>query len=214
MMNFFKEDIRRHFTPSELSKGLTFWQMARKVIHTETLWIVMCYRYGRWVHTTVKGRILKTLLKFPYSVIGRTVEIILGVVIPIQADIGKGLYIGHYGGIWIGPIRMGSWCNISQDVTIGVGGTGENRGIPEVGSRVYFGPGAKVFGKIKIGNNVAIGANAVVSKSLPDNAVVLGNPGRIISYEGSTGLIEIQDDVELVRNSGYYFQDYGNTESN
>ena len=89
---------------------------------------------------------------------------------------------------------QGEYCNISQQVVIGLGGKGDFRGIPEIGDRVYIGPGAKIFGKISIGNNVAIGANAVVSKSIPDNAVVVGNPGRIVGYEGSGSLIELQDE--------------------
>ena len=54
---------------------------------------------------------------------------------------------------------------------------------------VYIGPGAKVIGGIRIGNNVAIGANAVVTHDVPDNAVVGGVPARILSYNGSSGLI-------------------------
>ncbi len=50
---------------------------------------------------------------------------------------------------------------------------------------MFIGPGALVIGKIRIGNNVAIGGNAVVSKDIPDNAVVVGNPGSIVSYYGS-----------------------------
>lgn len=44
--------------------------------------------------------------------------------------------------------------------------------------------GAKVIGNVRIGNNVMVGAGAVVVKDVPDNAVVVGNPARIVSYEG------------------------------
>ena len=51
-----------------------------------------------------------------------------------------------------------------------------------IGEYVWIGPGAKIFGKIRIGNNVSIGANAVVSKDIPDNAIVVLAPGcKIIS---------------------------------
>ena len=79
---------------------------------------------------------------------------------------------------------MGKYCNVSQQVSIGHGGRGTDRyGVPKIGDYVWIGPGAKIFGKIKIGNNVSIGANAVVSKDIPDNAIVIGNPGRIVSYQ-------------------------------
>ncbi len=64
---------------------------------------------------------------------------------------------------------------------------------PTIGDNVYIAPGVKVFGKIKIGDNVAIGANCVVTKDIPDNAVVVGIPGRIISNEGSGGYIVYTD---------------------
>ena len=100
--------------------------------------------------------------------------------------VGEGLYIGHFGGIIISPgVVIGRNCNISQGVTIGISGRGEKRGIPVIGDGVYIGSGAKVIGKIHVGNNVAIGANAVVIKDVPDNAVVGGVPAKIISMEGS-----------------------------
>ena len=54
---------------------------------------------------------------------------------------------------------------------------------------MYIAPGAKIIGGIKIGNNVAIGANAVVVKDLPDNAVAVGIPAEIISYNSSEDFI-------------------------
>lgn len=76
--------------------------------------------------------------------------------------------------------------NISQQVTIGVSGQGEKRGCPVIGDNVYLASGAKLFGKIKIGNNVKIGANAVIYKDIPDNAIVVLDPGfKIISYKGN-----------------------------
>ena len=61
--------------------------------------------------------------------------------------------------------------------------------IPVIGDRVYLGAGAKIFGGIRIGNDVAIGANAVVTKALPDNAVAVGVPAQMISYEGSRDFV-------------------------
>lgn len=84
---------------------------------------------------------------------------------------------------------IGENCNISQGVTIGVVNRGPKAGAPSIGDRVYIGPGAKIIGNIKIGNDVAIGANAVVTKDIPDNAVAVGVPAKVISYEGSAGYI-------------------------
>ena len=56
-------------------------------------------------------------------------------------------------------------------------------GAPTIGDNCIIYPGAKIFGKITIGNNVVIGANAVVNKDVPDNAIVAGVPARIIRYK-------------------------------
>lgn len=103
-----------------------------------------------------------------------------------KTSIGRGLYIGHAMGIVVSPKAvMGNNCNISQFVTIGQKNRGNQEGHPTIGDNVYIGPGAKIIGGIHVGSNVAIGANCVVTKDVPDNAVVVGVPGRIISYRGS-----------------------------
>ena len=79
--------------------------------------------------------------------------------------------------------------NISQGVTIGQVNRGKYQGVPTIGNGVYIGPGAKVIGKISIGSNVAIGANAVVTTDVPDNACVAGVPARVISMDGADGYV-------------------------
>ncbi|WP_278812302.1 serine O-acetyltransferase [Leyella stercorea] len=59
------------------------------------------------------------------------------------------------------------------------------KGAPVLGDGVVMYAGAKVVGKIKIGNNVVIGANAVVVEDIPDNAVVVGVPGKVVSLNAS-----------------------------
>ncbi len=54
-----------------------------------------------------------------------------------------------------------------------------------VGDNCYFGLGAKIFGPVNIGSNVTVGANAVVTKDIPDNAVVGGVPAKILKIKES-----------------------------
>lgn len=115
---------------------------------------------------------------------------LFGIDLKRNTKIGKGFYIGHFSGIVISSKAViGNNCNISQGVTIGIAGKGENRGCPIIGNNVYIGAGAKIIGKITIGNNVAIGANAVVTKDIPDNAVVGGIPAKIISMDGASEIL-------------------------
>lgn len=198
MLRMFKSDIYKYFSKRERKSGVTVVQMIWLVLRENSLWIIFLYRFGRWIYTGVTSPLARFLLKILYIPVSHPVNFLHGAHISIKADIGKGLYIGHHGGIWIGPTIIGENCNISHEVTIGIGGRGEFRGIPKIGNNVYIAPGAKLFGKITIGDNVAIGANAVVSKNIPENAIVVGNPARVVGYEGSSGLLELEDsDNEL-----------------
>lgn len=76
-------------------------------------------------------------------------------------------------------------------IQLGQAGRSGVQATPVIGNRVYIAPGAKLFGGIKIGDNVAIGANAVVTKDLPDYAVAVGVPAKIISYKGSADFVVV-----------------------
>lgn len=130
------------------------------------------------------------ILWFPLYVVSRIIlnhyTYKYGISIPYNTNIAAGFYIGHFGGIVVNyKTVIGKNCNISQGVTIGETYGGKTPGIPVLGDNVYIGPGAKIIGGITVGNNVAIGANCVLTKSVPDNAIVVGIPGDILSYNGS-----------------------------
>lgn len=74
---------------------------------------------------------------------------------------------------------IGKNCYLSHQVTIGR----SNGGVPIIGDNVYIGPGAKIFGDIRIGNNVRIGANCVVFQDVPDNSTIVLPKPRIIQKE-------------------------------
>lgn len=113
-----------------------------------------------------------------------------GFQIPWNTPIGMGFYIGHCGSVVInGRTIIGHNVNISHNVTIGVVNRGKRKGTAVIGDEVFIGPGAKIIGNVYIGNDVAIGANAVVTKDVPDHAVVVGIPAKVISMQGATGYI-------------------------
>jgi serine O-acetyltransferase len=113
----------------------------------------------------------------------------LGFSIPINV-FGPGLSIAHRGTIIIsGYAKIGANCRIHACVNIGTA-AGALDASPIIGDNCYIGPGAKIFGKIHIGPNVAIGANAVVNKDFPEGNVTIGGiPARIISAKTSEGLL-------------------------
>ena len=103
--------------------------------------------------------------------------------------IGKGFYIGHWGSIVVNAASLGENVNVIQTCTIGVAYRGEHGGIPTIGDNVYIGAGARIFGGITIGNDVAIGVNSVVTRDVPEHSVVVGTPAKVVSQNGSEGYI-------------------------
>lgn len=101
------------------------------------------------------------------------------------AQIGKGVFIDHGSGVVIGETAIvGDDVTIYQGVTLGGTSLEHVKRHPTIGSRVIIGSGAKVLGNIEIGDDSRIGANAVVTKSVPDHSVVVGVPGQVIRIAG------------------------------
>ncbi|RNF83287.1 serine O-acetyltransferase [Montanilutibacter psychrotolerans] len=155
------------------------------------------FRYNFWLRTCAYARsnpVLKfTVYPFARFVLGH-LTYKLGISIPVGTVIGSGFYIGHFGGIVVSQKAViGRNCNISQGVTIGRANRGKNKGYPVLGDNIYIGPGAVIAGNVRIGSNVAIGANCVVAMDIPDDCVVAGVPGTIISRKGSTGYVNRTD---------------------
>lgn len=103
----------------------------------------------------------------------------LGFSIP-ENVFGAGLAIVHYGTIVVNPrAKVGSNCRIHPCSNIGA--SGGNSEAPQIGDNVYIGPGAKLYGDIMIGNNIAIAANSSVNKSFnEDNIMIAGSPAKRI----------------------------------
>lgn len=118
-------------------------------------------------------------------------QIITGLSFPVGLKIGKGIFISHSGTIIVNTeCIIGDNINLGPDTVIGFGIKNGVSGFPKIGSRVFIGPGAKIFGPITIGDDVAIGANAVVTTDIPDHAVAVGVPAKIVSYKGSSDYIK------------------------
>ncbi len=107
--------------------------------------------------------------------------------IGINAKIGEGFYIGHFGRIIINEnVSIGKNCNIATGVTIGQESRGKKVGTPKIGNEVWIGTNAVIVGHIKIGNNVLIAPNSYVNFDVENNSIVIGNPAKVIHNEEAT----------------------------
>ena len=118
-------------------------------------------------------------LKFLAKIVSRFLYILCNCVIPPTTEIGEGTVIPHSIGIVLHQTSViGKRCRIYQNVTIG------NANGPKIGDDVIIGANAVILGDITIGNRVQIGAGAVVVKDVPEGVTVVGVPAKIIEQHG------------------------------
>ena len=147
-----------------------------EVLLYQGLWAV-------WVH-----RISHLLYCLKIPIIPRLISQIMRFLTMIEihpgARIGRRFFIDHGAGVVIGETtEIGDDVTIFQGVTLG--GTGKEKGKrhPTIGSNVVIGAGAVILGAIAVGQNARIGALSVVTKPVPPNSTVVGNPARVIIKE-------------------------------
>jgi serine O-acetyltransferase len=171
-----RRDFRRYRATGE--------SIARTLLMSQGLWASSVYRLTR-----AATRLPRPLGFFVSPLLAMTQklgEIFTGISIPPTCEVGEGLYIGHFGPIILdAKVRIGHNCNLGQSVTLAEFGTGDACGAPTIGNRVFIGAHALIVGKVVVGDDAVICAGSVVTKSVPARAVVLGNPARVISYDGS-----------------------------
>jgi serine O-acetyltransferase len=113
-----------------------------------------------------------------------------GLAIPENTVIGGGLFINRFGGIYIhNDAIIGRNCNITPGVLLGQINRGKKMGAPIIGDRVFLGSGAKVVGRVHVGDDAAIGVNALVTSDVPAKAVMAAPTAVQLSDRGSSAYI-------------------------
>lgn len=168
-----KEDIDRWIKIQELEKLnlCTIMKLNWLLVFNPEFRNYFYYRIGG-----IKGRVLNIF--YPK----------LSTLYICTSKIGTGLFLMHGFSTIITAKEIGSNCIINQQVTIGYR---NNETPPTIGNNVRIGANATVIGDVIIGNNVSIGAGAVITKNIPDNCVVVGNPAKIIKQNGRRVNIEL-----------------------
>lgn len=142
-------------------------------------WATVVYRIGQFIYERPRPAHFLPA-KLAYRLANKMIEVTTGISIPASVKIGPGLYIGHFGEIIIhSDAVIGQRFSIGQGVTIGTKGQGGG-GVPVIGDDVYLGVGSKVLGDISVGDNVSVGANAVVVKDVPPDSIAVGVPARVL----------------------------------
>lgn len=153
---------------------LTGWRLWLGCLAPRFLPVLLC-RLAHWLYRIRLGGLAKlmSLLNF----------FLFGIEIATRCPIGRGLFLPHTQGTVIGAWAIGENATIFQGVTLGareVDFSYQKASRPIIGDGVIIGSGAKVLGGLRLGAGARIGANAVVLQSVPDGALAIGIPARIV----------------------------------
>jgi len=159
------------------------WIANSKSINQAGFRTLVVYRFGRW-RMTIKNKALRAPLSFLYRQMEKHVRFKYGIELPYTVMLGHNVTFEHQHGIVIhGQTKIGDGCIIRQGVTIGNKSLETPFDAPSIGSYVNIGAGAKILGRVHIGDRAVIGANAVVTSDIPDYAVAVGVPAKVIKIQ-------------------------------
>jgi len=165
LLAILKDDIRRKARwcyQSESRRAII------KTLCTDGTAAMVLYRLMQWSHARRLWPLAMVLNKFN--------AICCNCIIGRGADFGPGFVLIHATGVVInGSVKGGSGIYVEHQVTIGA----ERHLSPSLGNSVFIGAGAKIIGGVRIGDDVRIGANAVVVDDVPSHHTAVGIPARV-----------------------------------
>lgn len=151
-------------------------------IWEQGFWALAVHRFGNWRMGLPK------LLRPPFTLLYRFwfkwVEWTCGITLPYTVIVGRRVHIWHHGGMILHAARIGDDVQIRQNTTFGIARKDKLHELPTIEDRADLGCGVAVLGKITIGHDSMIGANAVVLKDVPPNSVAVGVPANVIKTLG------------------------------
>jgi serine O-acetyltransferase len=159
-------------------------------------WVMIVYRFGRWRYG-VRLVCVRKFFSLVYHVLFKISQVVTGIELPCEVEVGHNFVIDHFGGIVVsGYAKFGNNCRIRSGVVIGLRHIGDERA-PTIGNNVDIGSGAKILGPIRIGDNVLIGANAVVLVDVPDDCIAVGVPAVVRPREKNGRGVEMRSEREV-----------------
>jgi serine O-acetyltransferase len=164
--------------------GIGFWALVAEDFKThdrdwgsQGFWALFWHRFGNW-RMSLRPRILRMPLSLFYRLMFKCTQWFGGILLPYTVIVGRRVKLEHFGGMILVADKIGDDVILRQNTTLGISRLDDLTGRPIVGNRVQVGAGAVMIGRIWIGDDAVIGANAVVTQDVPEGAVVGGVPAR------------------------------------
>lgn len=142
-------------------------------------WALFWHRFGNW-RMDIRPRALRMPFSLCYRFMNLWVRWMGGIELPYTVKVGRRVILEHFGGMILVAQSIGDDVTIRQNTTFGIARLEDRTGRPVIGNGVELGCGVVVLGRVVIGEDAVVGANAVVIKSVPPLAVVGGVPAKLI----------------------------------
>ena len=183
----------QHGSANQNPTGIGLWALIREDLAThdgqlleQGFWAIAVHRFGNW-RLSVRPK----LLRFPFSIVDKFlykfVEWTCGISLPYTVTLGRRVRIWHHGGVVLHAASIGNDVILRQNTTFGVARTNHNFELPTIDDGADIGVGVCVLGPVRVGRGAVVGANAVVLADVPDFAVAVGVPAKIIKYANTGG---------------------------
>ncbi len=197
MLDKIHSDLTRYYKIGKQRQS--FFGLAYKLMNAYGFYTLMVYRFGYFIDKVLIAPYLlpiKYLFVWCYLIMSSIVSVLFGITINRHAEIGRGVKIGHFGGVAIGLCSIGEYCNIHQQVQIGENNASFNSKGPQIGNQVWVGAHSKIVGSIVIEDYATIAAGSVVTSDVKSGCLVIGNPARVINknYDNSF-LLGLPDEI-------------------
>ena len=155
------------------------WLLFSTFVQDRAFRPILTYRMCKWAES---NRVTALFLMPPLRLLHRIAQGAIGFELPLDVDVGPGLRVYHGWSLVINDkVKIGENVTLLHSVTIG----GTRKGAPTIEDDVTVATGAIIIGPVTIGKGSIIGAGAVVTKDVPKNSVVVGNPQRILRRNDS-----------------------------
>jgi serine O-acetyltransferase len=166
--------------------GIGFFALLREDLRThggkrfeQGFWAVATHRFGNW-RMSVRPKVLRFPFTLLYWFLVKWVEWTCGITLPYTVRLGRRVRIWHHGGMILHAESIGDDVQIRQNTTFGIARTNELHQIPTIEDRCDIACGVCVLGKVTVGHDSVIGANAVVLKDVPPYSVAVGVPAKVV----------------------------------
>jgi serine O-acetyltransferase len=159
--------------------GSTLLQLIREDLAThDGEWLsagflaLAVHRFGNW-RMSIHPKLFRAPFSLIYRLQEKLVQWLCGIDLPYTVQVGRRVRIWHRGGMTISAIRIGDDTHLRQNITMGVRRRGDHRWLrPVIGDRCDIGAGAVIVGRITVSDDTVIGANVVLSESVPHGSIV------------------------------------------